>query len=146
VQHEQDPAQHLPVGQSLAPWVSVRAVHLLACKPSGVLRLNWAVAVAMVDGAGTALALVDTLVTDPALTCGHRAWSVHADLPRRLGERGRAAEDYDRPRYWSTTTSNAGTSPTPAQTFRSTDANAGNTFVSSGRNQQPLQVLLTAAG
>jgi predicted RNA polymerase sigma factor len=30
------------------------------------------------------------------LARGHRVWSVRADLLRRLGERGRAAEDYDR--------------------------------------------------
>jgi RNA polymerase sigma factor (sigma-70 family) len=69
---------------------------LLARQPSAVLRLNRAVAVAMVDGPGPAMALVDTLVSDPALTRGHRVWSVRADLLRRLGERERAAADYDR--------------------------------------------------
>lgn len=39
--------------------------------------------------------MLDALVTDPALARSHRVWSVRADMLRRLGERQRAAEDYD---------------------------------------------------
>jgi predicted RNA polymerase sigma factor len=35
-------------------------------------------------------------VTDRALARSHRVWSVPADLLRRLDQRQRAAEDYDR--------------------------------------------------
>jgi RNA polymerase sigma-70 factor (ECF subfamily) len=69
---------------------------VVPAEPSAVLALNRGVAVAMADGPATALPLLDTLVTDPALARSHRVWSVRADLLRRLGERQRAAADYDR--------------------------------------------------
>jgi predicted RNA polymerase sigma factor len=69
---------------------------LLDRGPSAVLALNRGVAVAMADGPTAALPLLDALVTDPTLARSHRVWSVRADLLRRLGQRQRAAEDYDR--------------------------------------------------
>jgi RNA polymerase sigma-70 factor (ECF subfamily) len=69
---------------------------LLDREPSAVLALHRGVAVAMADGPAAALPVLDALVTDPVLARGHRVWSVRADLLRRLGERQRAAEDYDR--------------------------------------------------
>ena len=61
-----------------------------------VLALNRAVAVAMAEGPASALPLLDALVGDPALARSHRVWAVRADLLKRLGERRRAADDYDR--------------------------------------------------
>jgi RNA polymerase sigma factor (sigma-70 family) len=79
-------------------WAAIIACYdtLLDREPGAVLALNRAVAVAMADGAAAALPLLDALVTDPALSRGHRVWSVRADLLRRLGQPGRAADDYDR--------------------------------------------------
>jgi hypothetical protein len=50
------------------------------------------------NGPAAALPVLDALATDPTLTRSHRVWSVPADMLRRLGERRRAAEDYDRAR------------------------------------------------
>jgi RNA polymerase sigma factor (sigma-70 family) len=69
--------------------------HLLVSNDSPVVALNRAVAVAMVDGPDAALPLLDALVDDPALADAHRVWAVRADILRRLGERGRAVQDYD---------------------------------------------------
>jgi len=79
-------------------WAAIVACYdaLLERQSSPVLALNRAVAVAMADGPRTALPLLEALVTDPALAKSHRVWSVRADLLRRLGERVRAAEDFDR--------------------------------------------------
>lgn len=49
---------------------------VVPAEPSAVLALNRGVAVAMADGPATALPLLDTLVTDPALARSHRVWSV----------------------------------------------------------------------
>lgn len=79
-------------------WAAIVACYdtLLDREPGAVLALNRAVAVAMADGAAAALPLVDALAADPALSRGHRVWSVRAELLRRVGEHARAAEDYDR--------------------------------------------------
>ena len=69
---------------------------LLAQRPTGVLALNRAVAVAMAAGPRAALPLLDALVEDRALARSHRVFAVRADLLRRLGLAGRAAADYDR--------------------------------------------------
>jgi RNA polymerase sigma factor (sigma-70 family) len=79
-------------------WAAIVACYdaLLDREPGAVPALNRAVAVAMAEGAAAALPLVDALMADPALSRGHRVWSVRADLLRRVGEHARAAEDYDR--------------------------------------------------
>jgi len=69
---------------------------LLARNPNPVVALNRTVAVAMAHGPRRALALVDTLIVQPALTRSHRVWAVRADLHRRLGNHARAAADYER--------------------------------------------------
>jgi predicted RNA polymerase sigma factor len=79
-------------------WAAIVACYdaLLDREPGAVLALNRAVAVAMAEGAAAALPLADALTADPALSRGHRVWSVRADLLLRVGEHARAAEDYDR--------------------------------------------------
>ena len=69
---------------------------LLDLDPSPVVALNRAVAVAMVEGPGTGLALVDELVADGALDRFHLLWATRADLLRRAGRPGDAVADYDR--------------------------------------------------
>jgi RNA polymerase sigma-70 factor (ECF subfamily) len=66
--------------------------HLYALTPTPIVALNRAVAVAEVDGAAVALALVDAL----DLAHFHLWHAVRADLLRRLGRRGEAAQCYER--------------------------------------------------
>ena len=64
---------------------------LLAFDPSPVVALNRAVAVAEVDGPGTALALVDAL----DLGAYHLFHAIRADLLRRLGRDAEAGAAYE---------------------------------------------------
>ncbi|NDL56575.1 RNA polymerase sigma factor [Phytoactinopolyspora mesophila] len=65
--------------------------HLLAFTPTPVVALHRAVAVAEVDGPATALELVDELDLDRY----YLFHAIRADLLRRLGRAGDAAEAYD---------------------------------------------------
>jgi RNA polymerase sigma-70 factor (ECF subfamily) len=67
---------------------------LLALAPSPVVRLNRAVAVAMVDGPAAGLALVEELAASGELADYHLLPATRADLLRRLGAKERAAEAY----------------------------------------------------
>jgi RNA polymerase sigma-70 factor (ECF subfamily) len=59
--------------------------------PSPIVALNRAVAIAELDGAEVALALVDRLPL-----AGYHAWhAARADLLRRLGRTAEAKESYD---------------------------------------------------
>jgi predicted RNA polymerase sigma factor len=64
---------------------------LMAVAPSPVVALNRAVAVAEVDGPGTALSLVDDLDLDSY----YLFHAIRADLLRRLGREAYAALAYD---------------------------------------------------
>jgi RNA polymerase sigma-70 factor (ECF subfamily) len=63
-------------------------------QPSPVVSLNRAAAVAMVDGPGPALALIDALAARGELDRYHLLHSARADLLRRLGDSERAAQSY----------------------------------------------------
>src|SRR5437773_8587492 len=65
-------------------------------QPSPVVSLNRAAAVAMVDGPGPALALVDALAAAGNLDRYHLLHSARADLLRRLGSPDEAAKSYAR--------------------------------------------------
>ena len=73
-------------------WDQILALYdqLIACAPSPVVALNRAVALAEVEGPGPALALVDEL----DLSQYHVFHAIRADLLRRLGRPGEAAEAY----------------------------------------------------
>jgi RNA polymerase sigma-70 factor (ECF subfamily) len=60
------------------------------------VSLNRAVAVAMADGPGTALALVDALAAANDLNNYHLLHAARADLLRRLGSSVEAAKSYQR--------------------------------------------------
>jgi len=79
-------------------WHAIVAIYdrLQHVQDTPVVAMNRAVAVAMRDGPGTALPLLDRLATDPALAGSHRVWAVRADLYRRLGDRAAASADYER--------------------------------------------------
>jgi RNA polymerase sigma-70 factor (ECF subfamily) len=65
-------------------------------QPSPIVSLNRAVAVAMVDGPQSALALIDSLATSGDLDSYHLLHSARADLLRRLGRNAEAAKSYER--------------------------------------------------
>jgi RNA polymerase sigma-70 factor (ECF subfamily) len=65
-------------------------------QPSPIVSLNRAVAVAMVDGPGPALALIDSLAAGGELDSYHLLHAARADLLRRLGSMAEAARSYIR--------------------------------------------------
>ena len=64
--------------------------------PSPVVSLNRAVAVAMAEGPGPALALLDALEVSGHLESYHLLHATRADLLRRIGSREEAAKSYTR--------------------------------------------------
>ncbi len=69
---------------------------LLRTRPSPVVELNRAVAVAMAEGPEAGLALLDRLEASGALADYHLLPAARADLLRRLGRTAEAAEAYRR--------------------------------------------------
>jgi RNA polymerase sigma-70 factor (ECF subfamily) len=69
---------------------------LARAQPSPIVALNRAAAVAMVDGPGPALALIDTLAGAGTLDRYHLFHSARADLLRRLGRPEQAVQSYQR--------------------------------------------------
>ncbi|HEY7173414.1 MAG TPA: DUF6596 domain-containing protein, partial [Micromonosporaceae bacterium] len=67
---------------------------LLQRWPSPVVALNRAVPVAMVDGPAAALAVVDDIVADGRLYGYRYLAATRADMLRRLGRLGEAADEY----------------------------------------------------
>jgi len=65
-------------------------------QPSAIVSLNRAVAIAMVDGARPALALIDDLAASGHLENYHLLHAARADLLRRLGSSREAAKSYKR--------------------------------------------------
>ena len=77
-------------------WRQIVALYgvLEEVSPGPVVRLNRAVAVAMVDGPRAGLALLGTLADDGRLAHHHRTEAVRAHLLERAGEPGPAREAY----------------------------------------------------
>ena len=77
-------------------WPQIAALYgrLMALAPSPVVALNHAVAIAMADGPGVALPLVDALASE--LDGYHLLHATRADLLRRLGDEAGAADAYRR--------------------------------------------------
>ena len=67
---------------------------LAALSPSPVIELNRAVAVAMADGPAAGLEAIDVIAASGELRDYYLMWSARADLLRRLGRWGEAAESY----------------------------------------------------
>jgi RNA polymerase sigma-70 factor (ECF subfamily) len=75
----------------------VRLYDLLArVQPSPIVSLNRAVAVAMVDGPQAGVHLIDALAATGELDGYHLLHAARADLLRRIGSSGEAAEGYAR--------------------------------------------------
>jgi len=79
-------------------WPQIVALYdvLARISPSPIVELNRAVAVAMRDGAGAGLALVDDLLERGGLENYYLAHSARADLCRRLGRKVEARAAYQR--------------------------------------------------
>jgi RNA polymerase sigma-70 factor (ECF subfamily) len=79
-------------------WAQIVGLYdvLLRADPSPVVELNRAVAVAMRDGPGAGLALIDALLAKGALAEYHLAHSARAALCRRLGRTADARASYER--------------------------------------------------
>jgi RNA polymerase sigma-70 factor (ECF subfamily) len=79
-------------------WPQILALYNLLerLQPSPVVSLNRAVAIAMVDGPRSALAIVDALELAGTLNHHHLLHAVRADLLRRIGSSAEAARSYER--------------------------------------------------
>jgi RNA polymerase sigma-70 factor, ECF subfamily len=79
-------------------WKRIASLYdlLARAQPSPVVELNRAVAVAMAEGPERGLELLDDGDLADQLTEYHLFWSARADLLRRLGRRGQAADAYRR--------------------------------------------------
>jgi RNA polymerase sigma-70 factor (ECF subfamily) len=77
-------------------WAQIVGLYdvLFRADPSPVVELNRAVAVAMRDGPGAGLALIDAILARGELADYHFAHSARADLCRRLGRQAEAAASY----------------------------------------------------
>ncbi|MFE5962850.1 RNA polymerase sigma factor [Streptomyces rubiginosohelvolus] len=77
-------------------WAQIAALYdvLLALTPSPVVAVNRAVAVAMRDGPGAGLALLDALAGEPRLRAYPPYAAARGDLLTRLGREGEAAVAY----------------------------------------------------
>lgn len=76
------------------PQISQLYAMLDRVAPAPAVSLNRAVAVAMVDGPQAGLAMVEALLTDPALRRQHRPYAVRAHLLELLGDAPGAVRDY----------------------------------------------------
>jgi RNA polymerase sigma-70 factor, ECF subfamily len=83
---------------SATDWAQIVGLYdvLLRVDPSPVIELNRAAAVAMRDGPGAGLALIDAILARGDLTEYHLAHSARADLCRRLGRTADARIAYER--------------------------------------------------
>ena len=79
-------------------WPQIRRLYdlLERVQPSPIVSLNRAVAVAMVDGPQSALALLDALAATGDLDGYHLLHAARADLLRRIGSSAEAAKSYTR--------------------------------------------------
>jgi RNA polymerase sigma-70 factor, ECF subfamily len=79
-------------------WGQIASLYLLLenLSPSPVITLNRAVALGMAEGPEAGLALVDTLLEEPALKAYHLLPSVRGDLLYRLGRFGEARSEFER--------------------------------------------------
>lgn len=79
-------------------WGQIVALYNLLAQvvPSPIVRLNRAVAVAMQEGAGKGLQLIDGILEQGELSDYHLAHAARADLCRRLGKLADAKESYHR--------------------------------------------------
>jgi RNA polymerase sigma factor (sigma-70 family) len=71
-------------------------IELAEVAPSPIVELNRAVAVSMASGPAAGLAVVDTIVSDPALKSYHLLPAVRGDLLFKLGRFQEASDEFER--------------------------------------------------
>jgi predicted RNA polymerase sigma factor len=78
-------------------WPQIVAFYdlLMRMSDNPVVRLNHAVAVSMVQGPQSGLALLEELEKEDRLRQHHRFYAVRAHLKEKVGQNERAAEDYE---------------------------------------------------
>jgi len=83
---------------AVTDWQQVVALYnrLLQIQPSPVVRLNRAVAVAMLDGPEAGLTQIDEILAQGELANYYLAHSVRADMYRRLGRTAEARASYEK--------------------------------------------------
>jgi RNA polymerase sigma-70 factor (ECF subfamily) len=92
-------AEHARASRAeLTDWRAIARLYdeLLAARPSPVVELNRAVAVAMAEGALAGLSLIRGLKARGDLDRYYLLWAAEADLLRRLNQMSDAAESYRR--------------------------------------------------
>jgi len=79
-------------------WRRIAALYaqLAGLTPSPIIELNRAVAVSMAEGPAAGLAIVDTLLSEPALENYHLLPSVRGDFLRKLGRLDEARSEFER--------------------------------------------------
>jgi RNA polymerase sigma-70 factor, ECF subfamily len=79
-------------------WSRIAALYreLHQLMPSPIVELNRAVAVSMAEGPAAGLAIVDTLVNEPALARYHLLPGVRGDFLAKLGRKAEAASEFER--------------------------------------------------
>src|SRR5215204_3448652 len=83
---------------AVTDWRQIVALYdqLLRIHPSPIVQLNRAVAVAMCDGPGPGLTLIDAVLEHGELANYYLAHSARADMYRRLGRTAEARSSYER--------------------------------------------------
>jgi predicted RNA polymerase sigma factor len=82
-------------GETEWPRIAALYAELAALAPSPVIELNRAVAIGMAEGPAAALAIVDRLITEPALKNYHLLGSVRGDLLCKLGRHAEARAAFE---------------------------------------------------
>jgi len=91
-------AEHARSAPDQTDWRRIAELYnaLVAVRPSPVVELNRAVAVAMAQGLEVGLRLIDAIKASGDLATYHLLWAAEADLLRRLGRHAAAAQSYRR--------------------------------------------------
>jgi RNA polymerase sigma-70 factor (ECF subfamily) len=86
------------ISAAATDWRQIVALYslLTQVRPSPVVELNRAVAVAMLDGPAAGLELIEAIIARGDLADYHLAYAAHADLLRRLGRSAEARISYRR--------------------------------------------------
>ena len=85
-------------GAEQTDWRRIAALYAVLAQvtPSPVIELNRAVAISMADGPAAALALIDTIRSDPALKNYHLLYGVRGDMLSNLGRHTEAMLEFRR--------------------------------------------------
>jgi len=102
-QHSRPPSPLVTLARRIASetdWRRIAALYeaLAQLRPSPIVELNRAVALAMAFGPAAGLEHIDTLASEPALKAYHLLPSVRADFLFKLGRFAEARAEFERAR------------------------------------------------